>query len=270
MKLAISNIAWKPEDDGAIAETIRAAGADAVELAPTAYWPDPLAADPDARKGVREAWARRGLPVVALQSLLFGYPELNLFDETTRPELRRRLRGMLEVAADLGAGPLVLGSPKNRLRRGLAWRDALAVAVPFFRDLGDEATRLGVCLCIEPNPIEYGCDFVSTAAEGRELVEQVGSPGFRLHLDAAGLWLAGDDPAAEVSRSIRHLAHVHLSAPQLGPVAGASPVDYAAVVVALRGAGYQGCVSIEMRAAPDRQGRQVAVQEALRLVRPLL
>lgn len=267
MRLAISNIAWKASEDDAVAEVMRRAGADAVELAPTVYWKDPLAAARSDRVALRDAWAARGLPVAALQSLLFGFPDLNLFDASTRGAMLDRLRGMLAVAADLGAGPLVFGSPRNRRRGDLTWAAALEVAVPFFRELGDEAARLGVCLCVEPNPPAYGCDFVTTAAEGRELVERVGASGFRLHLDAAGLLLAGDEPAVEMARSVHLLSHVHFSAPQLGPVGPGSAVDYTAVAAALRAAGYGGVVSIEMRPAPGLEETLRAVDAAIRTVR---
>lgn len=269
MKLAVSNIAWKPADDAEVGAVLRAEGADAVELAPTAYWPDPLKTPRADLRSLRAAWEGRGLPVVALQSLLFGFPDLNLFDDATRPAMLQRLAGMLEVAAELGAGPLVFGSPRNRLRRGLRWEAALDVAVPFFRALGERAGDLGVCLCIEPNPPAYGCDFVTNAAEGRELVATVASPGFGLHLDVAGLSMAGDDPAAELERSAGMLRHVHFSAPGLAPV-GAADLDYAGVAARLRAIGWTGVASIEMKAAETVPLRVEAVRAALRLLRPLI
>jgi D-psicose/D-tagatose/L-ribulose 3-epimerase len=270
VRLVVSNIAWKPADDEAVAPVLRECGADAVELAPTAYWPDPLMASAGDRAALRGAWEGRGLPVVALQSLLFGYPQLNLFDPATRDATRERLAGMLEVAADLGARVLVFGSPRNRARGGLGDEEALAIAVPFFRALGERAAALGVCLCIEPNPPVYGCDFVTTPEQGRDLVTRVGSPGFGFHLDAAGTLLAGEDPIAEAGRSAATLRHFHASAPQLGPVGPGAGVDYAGAVGALLRGGYRGDVSIEMRAAETVEGRLEAVRQALATLRPLV
>ena len=54
----------------------------------------------------------RGVSVVALQALLFGRPDLVLFES---PERRSAtldyLEGVLRLASWLGAGPLVFGSP---------------------------------------------------------------------------------------------------------------------------------------------------------------
>lgn len=270
MRLAISNIAWTPAQDGDAAAELRAAGADAVELAPTTIWPDPLLASAADRRAVRDLWAARGFPIVALQSLVFGRPDLQLFDPGTRGELLDRLVGICEVARELGATRLVFGSPKNRLRGALSPEAAFEAAVPFFGEVGRAAEALGVVLCVEPNPVQYGCDFVTTAAEGRALVEAVASPGFGLHLDAAGMLLAGDDAPAEIARSLRLLRHVHLSAPQLGPVGAGSPVDARAIVGALARGGYDGVLSIEMRAGATEAENLARVREALGLAAGLL
>lgn len=271
MRFAVSNIAWAPALDDAIAAELLDAGAAGVEIAPTTIWPDPLVSTVEDRRACRDRWLNRGLPILSLQSLVFGRPDLQLFDPRTRGALKDRLLGILEVARDLGAGPLVFGSPRNRTRGALTAEAALEIAVPFFREVGDAAGRIGVTLCIEPNPPVYACDFVTTAAEGRALVEAVGSPGFRLHLDAAGMYLAGDDAAAEIASSAAVLGHVHLSAPNLGPVeAGSSPVDHRAVIAALRAAHYDGVVAVEMRAASDPAASLERVRHAARFVAELV
>ncbi|MBK9519306.1 MAG: sugar phosphate isomerase/epimerase [Anaeromyxobacter sp.] len=263
MKVAVSNIAWRPADDEAVAMVMHRHGADGVELAPTAYWPDPLLVPRAERRALRQKWGGLGFPVVALQALLYGFPELQLFEVESRRTMRDRLVGMLDVAVDLGATALVFGSPKNRLKGQRTWPEALAAAVPFFRDLGTEAALRGVCLCIEPNPTAYGCDFVTSAAEGRELVETVASPGFMLHLDAAGMQLAGDEPLVEIPRSISALRHFHVSSPNLGPVEPSQGSAWSQVLGALTQADYRGYVSIEMRPATDRASRLAAVAAAL-------
>lgn len=246
-RLAISNIAWDAADEVAVVERMSQAGLPGVELAPTLVWKDPLAATPDDLRVCRELWAARGFQIVALQSLLFGQPHLQLFDPATRDELRVRLERMIDIASGLGARVLVFGSPKNRRRGSLSEAEALSQAVPFFRHLGDYAAGKGAVLCIESNPTRYECDFVTTAAAGAQLVEQVGSPGFGLHLDAAGMYLAGDDLPASIQRYLPLLQHFHLSAPDLGPVLTGGAVDYAAAIGALRAGGYQHWVSVEMR-----------------------
>jgi sugar phosphate isomerase/epimerase len=252
MKLALSNLAWELEHDAAVLDIMVDHGVRGVELAPTKVFADPLAASAQELQDYRASWLDRGIQIVALQALLFGKPELTLFDgEAARASLLDHLAGMARVGGTLGVETLVFGSPRNRLVGNLPREDAMAIAVPFFRRAGALAAEHDVALCIEPNPERYGCDFVRTSTEGAELVNAVDHPGFGLHLDAAGLSLGGED----VDRAIRECAgairHFHASEPDLGAL-GEGSVDHARAAAALRGTGYDRWVSVEMRHDPSR------------------
>jgi sugar phosphate isomerase/epimerase len=153
---------------------------------------------------------------------------------------------MAHLAAGLGANRLVFGSPGNRRRGDLSVEQADEIAVEAFARLGAEAAELGVCFCIEANPVDYKCDYLTDAVASTAFVRAVDSPGVRLHLDTACMALAGDDAAERVQAGADVLAHVHLSAPQLGEVGPDGPVDHEAVAAALRAVDYDGHVSVEM------------------------
>lgn len=251
MKLAVSNIAWTPEADADVAGLLEELGIQGVEIAPTKLWPSLTAVDASVI-AYRQLWEQRGLTVVALQSLLFGRPDLRVFG--TAAERRRtldHLHTVMRIGRLLGAGPLVFGSPKNRATHGLHPAEVESIAVEFFREAGRMAAELGVVLCIEPNPPRYDCDFVNTAEQGRRLVEMVASPGFGLHLDAAALTLSGEHLEASIAASSLLLRHFHASEPELRPL-GMGGVDHAAAAAALRSCGYSNWVSLEMRHDPSR------------------
>lgn len=261
MQLAISNIAWTAADDESVAATLNDFGVHAIELAPTTVWPQPLQVTEREATAYRTQWERRGISIVALQALLFGRPDLLVFGTPTeRAETLAYLHGICQLAGWLGAVPLVFGSPRNRRAAGLADDERARVATEFFAAAGAAAAAHGVCLCLEPNPREYDCDFVNTAAEARLLIDRVASPGFGLHLDAAAMTLAGEAPG-EISRGTRP-RHFHISEPYLGAV-GAGNVDHPAFARALGAAGYDGWCSIEMRA--QASGTVEAVARALEL-----
>lgn len=244
MKLAVSNIAWPTGADAAAAALLRRHGATGVEIAPTMVWPKPLDASRADVLAYRATWERQGLTVVALQALLFGRPDLTLFAGRERREQTfDYLDRIMELAEWLGAGVLVFGSPKNRLIGGRPTAEVMPETVEFFRHVGDRAAKRGVIFGIEPNPPEYGCDFVTTAAEGSALVAAVGHPGFGLHLDAGGLALTGGTPAD--AGPVRP-CHYHISEPHLSLI-GTGGAPHAAYAVSLRGLGYDGWRSIEMR-----------------------
>ncbi len=267
MRLAISNIAWPSGADAAVTPLLHTHRVEGVELALTKVWPEPLDVTADEVRAYRAAWEKQGLPIVALQALLFGKPHLTLFGrESTRGQTLDYLAGMIERAGELGARALVFGSPKNRQRQGRNPDEAWAIAVSFFRELGRIARRHGVCFCIEPNPPAYGCDFVTTVAEGIELVDAVADEGFGLHLDSAGMNLAGDPPAASILAAADRCRHFHVSAPFLAEISGES-VPHGEFAQGLRRAKYQGWLSIEMGEAKETGAWATAIERSLAFVR---
>jgi D-psicose/D-tagatose/L-ribulose 3-epimerase len=221
-------------------------------VAPTRLWNDPLAQDDDAVAAVRAEIEDAGLRVVALQSLLFQRPELQLFgDAESRRGLHDHLVGMADLASRMGATRLVFGSPGNRRRGDLSLEQADEIAVKAFSRLGAVAADLGVCFCIEANPVDYNCDYLTDAVASTAFVRAVDSPGVRLHLDTACMALAGDDAGERIRDGADVLVHVHASAPQLGAVLPGGPVDHAVVADALRAVEYDGHVSVEMLQQPE-------------------
>ncbi len=265
MRIAFSNIAWDVSEDDAIAGVLHAAGVDAVEIAPSKLWARPGEASADDIAAARAAWEKRGLRIVSLQALLFGRPELTLFDDEDSLERTIEYLGRIfRLAAGLGAGPLVFGSPRNRLMRGRPRVEAMDLAVAVFRRLGDVAQQAGVVLGLEPNAEDYGCDFVTNTTVGVEVVRRVDHPAVRLHLDAGVMAMNLEDPARAMAAAAPHLVHFHASEPNLAPV-GSGGADHAAIGRALRSNGYRGLVSVEMRSG-KAGGSVDAVKRALEVV----
>jgi D-psicose/D-tagatose/L-ribulose 3-epimerase len=262
MKIAISNIAWEASEEDRVARIMSARDVDGVEIAPTKIWPNLEQVGDDDVASYRMWWSYRGIRIVALQSLLFGRPDLNIFGTA---EVRRRmleyLNRVVGISAVLGAKVLVFGSPKNRRVGDMSPLAAMDVAVDFFSRLGALAEANGVCIGLEPNPEEYGCDFIRTSQEAREMVDRVAHPAFRVHLDTAILAMTGERFDEAVDRCFEHLAHVHISEPMLG-IVGEGAVDHSQMSRALRSAGYSGWVSIEMRSG-WRPDNTVSVERAL-------
>ena len=266
MKVSISNIAWRIEEEAAVAELMARLGVRGVEVAPPKLGPDPAAWQPAVARAYREFWSRHGVSIVAMQALLFGRPDLVLFgDDAQRAALLAYLEHVFRLGGRLGAGPMIFGSPKNRLAGDLPPEQARAIAVRFFRAAGDLAARHGTCLCIEPNPREYGCDFITTTRAARALVRDVASPGFGLHVDAAALHMAGEGPEVlrECGADIRHF---HASEPMLAQVEPGGAVDHAALARTLRELRYANWVSIEMRPHGDEVDHLPLVRESLEFV----
>jgi sugar phosphate isomerase/epimerase len=266
VKIAISNLAWDAGENDRVAEIMASRHIDGVEIAPTKIWPDLSLADDSSISACRDWWAVRGIRIVALQSLLFGRPDLNIFGTAeVRRSMLDYLGSAIRISALLGARVLVFGSPKNRQAGNMHPRAAMEAAVEFFSALGAIAHASGVCIGLEPNPDVYGCDFIQTSQEALRLVKCVAHPGFRLHLDTAILEMVGERFEDAVEQCFEYLVHVHVSEPMLS-VVGEGRTNHVHMAHALRSFGYRNWVSIEMRSGS--QGHNTAsVERALDFVK---
>ena len=248
--ISVSNIAWSPEEDAAAFQLLREMEIGHIEVAPGRIWP---AAGETPRDQVASAMAslhEAGLGISGFQAILFGKPELKLFDETSN-DLRSYLERLAAVCAEAGGQYLVFGAPKNRwIPEGMDPAAAFEKAVSFFRILGATASKLGVTFGIEANPEAYGCNFCTHAADVAALVRTVDSPGVRWHLDA-GEFAMNSEPVRETILAHADLiGSMHVSQPNLGDFA--SPWDgHASVAAALNEAGYSGPISLEMKRPPE-------------------
>jgi D-psicose/D-tagatose/L-ribulose 3-epimerase len=245
---AVSTIAWPRDQDAAIADVLCRHGIAGIEIAPTKFWPNPLEATGAEIDDYRHSWDARGIRIVAAQALLFGKPELTLFESSeTRQCTLDYLARIVRLCARLGAGTLVFGSPRNRRIGRMPRVEAYSIAVDFFSRLAETAAREGTCIALEANPPEYGADFVTNAAEAIELVETVNHPGLRLHLDTGCMTLAGDSIRSTFDRGFAPMKHFHVSEPNLDPPTDSGTVDHKSFAEELRRRDYRGWVSLEMR-----------------------
>jgi D-psicose/D-tagatose/L-ribulose 3-epimerase len=250
MRLAVSNIAWAAEEQDEVLALLPALGIAGIEVAPTMVWPGWDGATPEAARALRTWLAGQGFAVPALQSVLFGRPDLHVFgDAASQGGLLGHIARVAALAGALGAGVMVFGSPRNRLRGALAPEAAMDRAVRVFRALAAACHDEGTSLGIEANPPQYGGDFLLRWDEAAELVRRVDHPGVVLHLDTACTALAGDDPVQAAAACAGRLRHFHVSAPMLAPVDADGDLPHADIAAALRQGGYAGWVSIEMRRA---------------------
>jgi D-psicose/D-tagatose/L-ribulose 3-epimerase len=248
-RLAISNIAWPSGADEEVFAVLGRHGVTDIEVAPTKLWPRPAEVPMAAVRRWRDDLEGRGLRVAAAQALLFGRPDLTIFEDApTRRSTLEYLDAIVRLCAELGAEALVFGSPKNRRVGDLAPDRAARIAEDFFGALADIAGQHGTVVVLEANPAEYQADFLTRAAEAAALVRRVDRPGLRLHLDTACMTMAGDDVEGIFREHAGLVHHFHISEPWLGPVGVAPAVDHARFAACLRRCGYARRVSIEMRA----------------------
>lgn len=265
MRIGISNLAWDPAEDEAIAAILRQLDIDAIDIAPGKYFQ--LDSVPTASEiaRVRQQWQDRGIAITGMQALLFGTRDLNLFGTVQQQsDMLQHLQRVCIVGARLGATRLVFGSPRNRDRNGLDDAQAITIATEFFSRLGDIAAREGVLICLEPNPRIYGANFLIDSVETASLVACIGQPSIRMQLDTGAIAANGE----ECSRIVRDfgtlIGHIHASEPGLATL-GDGSCDHAVMAAAIRQSLPDHIVCIEMLASAKEPHAQ-AVERAIRMV----
>ncbi len=266
MKLAFSNLAWEPKHDADVATVLKAGGVSGVEIAPSKIWKEPTAVSAADATAYRRAWEKRGLPIVALQSLLFGKPDLRLFgDEARRDALAEYLEKMFVLAERLGAKVLVFGSPRNRLKGNLSPERALEIAIPFFQRVGQAAAQHGVILGLEANARKYACDFIVTTDEAADLVDRVATPGFGLHGDWGCMELEGENVLQAVETHRTAFRHFHLSTEALQPIINRKRDQVEAIVDIFNRLDLPPYASVEML---NPEGRTEVIAAVLKEIGP--
>ncbi|OQK16035.1 hypothetical protein AU255_13045 [Methyloprofundus sedimenti] len=245
MKLAISNIAWEQHDDPYILGLLTANGITGIEVAPTKLWANWSGASHKAASKYRKVMMAKGFELPAMQAILFGKPELQLFDKSSHIAFLEHIKLVADLADGFGSKVLVFGAPKNRKRGQTSCSEAADIAAEFFYKAGEICLQHDCCIGLEHNPVEYGCDFVTNVLDAKELVEKVNHEGFKLHVDSAGLHMCGGD-IAELIKTVEEFVHYHISEPMLEPIINGE-VNQKEGIDALRAINYKNWVSIEMK-----------------------
>lgn len=264
MRLAISNIAWDVANDEQVAALLERHSIDAIDIAPSKYFPDPLNTSTQDIMRVKSWWAARGIAITGMQALLFGTHGLNMFGlPESQTAMLQHLAAVCRIGAGLGATRLVFGSPKNRDRSGLNDQQTAYQATQFFRQLGDIALQAGVTICLEPNPVCYGANFMTDSGETARVVRLASHPAIRMQLDTGALTINAEDPHALLKARSDLIGHVHISEPQLVPL-GDGTTEHANMGQAIEQYLPNHVVSIEMLAPPN-EPPVVAIERALRV-----
>lgn len=235
---------WSLDDTFAYAAKV---GYDFVEIAPFTIAKSVTDIHASERKRIKVLAAEKGIGISGIHWVLVQTEGLHL----THPGAETRARtsqyfvDLVDFCADLGGTRIIVGSPKQRsLQPGVSYAQAWDYATNVFRDSVRRAEERGIVICFEPlAPSET--DFVNTAAEGIRFAEQFKSPAMSIILDVKAMSSEGKPVPDIIRESAGKFAYFHANDPNLkGP--GFGDTDFVPIGAALRDAGYDGVVSVEV------------------------
>jgi sugar phosphate isomerase/epimerase len=267
MNYAICNETFVDWEWERMLECIALLGYQGVEVAPFTLADHAAEVGAQRRRDLRRAALAAGVPVVGLHWLLVKPTGLHLTtpDDAVRNRTADYFVDLIRLCADLGGSVMVIGSPKQRsLLPGITRERAMGYARGVFEQVLPEAGRCGVTLAIEPLTPQ-DTDFIQTAADGIKLVEAIGHPRFRLHLDVRAMSVSEKRPLPEVIKSsANHLHHFHANDTNLlGP--GMGEIDHRPLLKALKEINYKGYVSVEV--FDYRPGAETIARQSIHYLR---
>ena len=247
MKFAICNEIfkdWKLEDTLACAARLGYSG---VEIAPFTLANSVTDISVTERQAMREAAARNQIEIAGIHWVLVKPDGLyiNHPDRSLRERTAKYFCDLVDFCADLGGKVMVVGSPKQRnVLPGVSREQAWSWAAATFRNAVAQAEQRDVTICFEPlAPAET--NFINTAAEALQFIQQLPSPRFKLILDVKAMCSEAKPIPQIIRESWPHFAHFHANDRNLkGP--GFGDVDFKPIAAALKTTGYQGFVSVEV------------------------
>ncbi|MEM8874275.1 MAG: sugar phosphate isomerase/epimerase family protein [Planctomycetota bacterium] len=226
------------------AAVLQSVGFDHVEAAAVPLFDGRVADDSDLDI---DAVRRAVLPVPACNMLLPG-DDITITGPTF--DLRRLttyIDRTFRRAASVGVGILVFGSGAARpIRDGQTPERARERILTFLRTAAPLAELHGVTLAIEPLRSEE-CNIINTVSEAMEYVDEVDHPGVRCLVDSFHMW-EEREPLASVEEAMGCVVHVHVADRGTRAGSGADPRragEYRDFFALLKGAGYDGAVSVE-------------------------
>lgn len=224
-----------------------ACGYTGLEIAPFTLAARADEVTPQQRGEIVRTVARSGLECIGLHWLLAKTEGLHVAhpDAAVRRRTVTYLEDLARLCHDLGGRVLVFGSPKQRsLLPGVSPQDAIDHIHEVFTRLVPVLESTGTVVALEPlAPSET--DVLTTAAETCRLIERIGSPHVRLHLDVKAMCSEEASIPEIIHAAAGHLEHFHANDENLqGPGFGA--VDFAPILQALADVSYGGWVSVEV------------------------
>jgi len=240
MKLSISNIAWESENNDQVFREMKKYGFSGIEIAPTKIIPEaPYDHADNAIDFYQWIHTTFGFAISSMQSIWYGVSQKIFGSENEREYLLEYTKKAILFAERIGCRNLVFGCPRNRAIPDDA---DPAVAVCFFRELGNYAFQHHTVIGLEANPPIYHTNYINTTVEALDLIRLVDSKGFRLNLDV-GTMIENNEELTVLNGSEEFINHVHISEPGLGPLN--KHLLHQQLASFLNSISYKGFVSIE-------------------------
>lgn len=214
-------------------------GYDAVEI---------LVANPsdiDTRR-VKRALSKNGLACGSLCAAMSRERDLRGSSQCQRVGVKylcRLLDQMVELDCPVLGGPVYSYVGRADAVSSREYRNQWKTVVKNLRVVAKYAEERGRLVCLEPLN-RFETDFINTLDQGVKMIEDVGSPALKLHLDTFHTNIEEKHLGDAIRRAGRHLRHIHACGSDRG-TPGKDHTDWKDMAAALKEIKYEGDLVLE-------------------------
>jgi D-psicose/D-tagatose/L-ribulose 3-epimerase len=157
--------------------------------------------------------------------------------------LSQVLQQMVALECPTLAGPVYSSVGRADAVPPREYKQQWKTVVKHLKTLSRQADKLGKQICIEPLN-RFETDFINTCEQGLRMIDDVGSPALKLHLDTFHMNIEEKDSAAAIRRAGKQLGHFHACGSDRG-TPGNDHIAWPPIAQALNDIGYDGDIVIE-------------------------
>jgi sugar phosphate isomerase/epimerase len=235
---------WKTEN---IFPFLKETGYEGLEIAPFTLAESVDEVPAETIKLIRDSSDKYGINIIGTHWLLVKPEGLSVSgnDREIREKTADYLCKLARFTSEIGGDIMVFGSPKQRnIGAGQNVGQVKNNVREVLLRVLNECEKQKVFLCLEPLA-RTETNFINTAEQAVEIIEEINNPYLKLHLDVKAM---SDETKAipDIIKDNRnHLKHFHVNDKNLkGP--GFGDVEYKPIIEALKSAGYDGWLSVEV------------------------
>lgn len=157
------------------------------------------------------------------------------------------MKTLIDQMVDLDC-PSLIGPVYSAVGRADAvpakeYRAQWKTVVKNLKELAAYAEEKGRTICLEPLN-RFETDFINTCDQGLKMINDVGSPALKLHLDTFHMNIEEKNQAKAIRKAGKALGHFHACGSDRG-TPGGDHIDWKPITAALKAIRYKGDVVIE-------------------------
>ncbi|MBD1157262.1 sugar phosphate isomerase/epimerase [Pelagibacterales bacterium SAG-MED20] len=214
MKLLISNIAWKNNENAKIVKLLNKKKIELLEFAP-----DILLSKDYSRKNLiftKKSWSIKNIKLYSMQSVLYEVNNAFLYgNNQQRKNFVQEILKKIDIAKTLGTKVIIFGSPKNRKTFKKSKYVLDKIGLKIFKRIAAYANKKKIIFCLEANPKIYRADYLNNTSDVISIVKKINNKYLKINLDLSTIIYNRENIKKIIKENISLIGHAQISAPYL-------------------------------------------------------